>query len=400
MNKLQKSYIRPVLLGALAGIGLAIVFCAGFIVRDIIDMPSVFATTSTDPSEEGYPLLDEVQSLIDQYYLREQPNYATRQYAAIRGMLSQLGDRNTFFIDPPVAQSESDVLAGTYGGIGVNLQRNADGDFVIYPFVDGPAEREGVLSGDILKAVNNVDIVSTDQPDRIDQMLRGEVKEGSGVEITILRGDDEQTLFILFDVINVPSVQWRVLSENDRIGYIQILRFTSRTPEELTQALTELSDVDGLILDLRQNYGGLLKEAIDVASMFLENGDILYEVSIDGDRTYSANDVDIHTELPMIVLVDGGTASASELLAGAIQDRGRGILIGQATYGKGTIQQIFRLSDQSSLHITSAEWFTPGRNAIDGIGLTPDISMIPDANGRDVELAEAIRHFQDEIFNQ
>lgn len=401
MNKLQKSYTRPVLLGALAGIGLALVFCAGFLLRDIMDMPSVFAT-STDPSAEGYPLLDEVQILLDQYYLRDQPDYTTRQYAAIRGLVSQLGDRNTFFIEPPVAQSESDVLAGTYGGIGVNLQRNADGDFVIYPFEDGPAAREGVLSGDILKAVNGVAIAPGDPPDQVDQALRGEVKDGNGVEITVLREDEELEFFILFDVINVPSVQWRALTEDERIGYIQILRFTSRTPDEINEALGELTEsgVEALVLDLRQNYGGLLQESIDVASIFLEDGDVLRELSISGERTYTTSSVEINNDLPLVVLVDRGTASASELLAGAIQDRGRGILIGQVTYGKGTIQQIFRLSDNSSIHITSAEWFTPAGNAIDGVGLTPDIVMIPDEAGRDVELAEAVRHLRDEVLNQ
>ncbi len=131
-----KNYLRSLALGSLIGIGLAIIFGAGFIIRDLIDTPSVFSANFAPSNAESadYPLLIEVQELIDNHYLREQPDYQIRQYAAIRGMLSSLGDRNTFFIDPPVAQSETQVLAGTYGGVGVLLRRNEAGDFVIYPF--------------------------------------------------------------------------------------------------------------------------------------------------------------------------------------------------------------------------------------------------------------------------
>jgi len=386
---------RSILYGALAGIGLAIVFSAGFFVRDLMDMPSVFAASPSRVDEPGYPLLDEVQDLLDQHFLREQPDYTQRQYAAIRGMLGALGDRNTFFIEPPVAQSESDVLAGTYGGIGVNVQRSTTGEFLLFPFDDGPAIEAGVEDGDVLTAVNGEPLATDTHPDAVNQMLRGEVKDDNGVEITLLRGDEELTLFVLFEVINIPSVQWRVLQEDDEVGYIQILRFSSRTPDEFLVAYEELEGrgVRGLVVDLRDNFGGLLQESIDVASIFLDGGNVLYEVTQDGEREYAVSDeVDGVVELPVVVLVNQGTASASELLAGALQDRERAVLIGQNTYGKGTIQQIYQLSDSSSIHITSAEWLTPDRNRLDGVGLEPDIPMIPDENGRDVELDEAIRY--------
>jgi len=397
-----REYSRSLLVGALAGVALALVFCAGFFIRDFVDLdaPSVFASERSGVAGDqtgGYPLLDEVDTLIRVHYLRELPDDTQRQYAAIRGMLSVLGDRNTFFIDPPVAQSESDVLAGTYGGIGVTIRRDESGVFLLYPFVDSPALEAGIQDGDILLAIDGEVINLETSQDAVDQMLRGEVKEDSGVELTVQRGDDEITQFILFDVINVPSVIWRVTDDDARIGYLQVLRFTSRTPDEVREAIGSLMETEAttLILDLRNNSGGLLQESIDVASIFLDGGVILYEVTNSGEQTYSATNGGLATDVPIVVLINNRTASASELVAGAIQDRDRGILIGQTTFGKGTIQQIFPLSDASSVHITSAEWLTPDRNAIEGVGLQPDVAMIPDENGRDVEFGEAIRYLQD-----
>jgi carboxyl-terminal processing protease len=181
---------------------------------------------------------------------------------------------------------------------------------------------------------------------------------------------------------------------------VQILRFTGRTPDELQAALDGLNTdkVQALVLDLRNNSGGLLQESIDVASQFLDGGEVVvYEVTRDNEKVYQASSGGSAEKLPLVVLVNQGTASASELVAGAIQDDDRGILIGQATYGKGTVQQIFRLSDDSSVHITSAEWLTPKRQKIENLGLQPDVPMIPDANGRDVELGEALRQLQQQI---
>lgn len=395
-----KTYGRSIFYGAIMGMFLALVFCAGFFLREFVDLPPALAFNES-PDAEGYPLIDEVQTLIDAHYLREQPDYINRQYAAIRGLLASLEDRNTFFIEPPVARSEADVLAGTYGGIGVSLQRNEGGEFVLYPFEDSSALRAGVEGGDILIAVNGVELTLSEQQDAVDQMLRGEVADGNGVEITIAREslDEPLTLFIEYDVINVPSVLWRVLSEDARIGFIQILRFTNRTPDEIREAIAMLSEteIEAVVLDLRNNGGGLLQESINVASIFLNEGVVLYQVSADDERIFEADSDSDIIEFPLVILVNNGTASASELVAGALQDHARAILIGQTTYGKGTIQQIFTLSDGSSIHVTSAEWLTPDRNVIDGVGLIPDIEMIPDANGRDIELGEAVRYLQTQL---
>ncbi len=391
-------YSKSVLLGAFVGLILAASFAGGFFLRDFVNVPTVRAFNTANPDAPGYPLLDEVQGFLDQIYIGEQPAYSERQYAAIRGLLQQLQDANTRFIEPPTAQSEADVLAGTYGGIGVQVRRSEMGEFVLYPFPDGPAAEAGFEDGDILRQINGEAVPLTRQQDRVDQQMRGEVTDGNGVELTVEKANDGETFdaFVAFAVINVPSVVWRPMADAENIGYVQVVRFTNRTPDELREALQDLQaeNVEALILDLRNNSGGLLQESVAVAGEFLDGGVVIYERTKDAERTYEAESGGLATELPLVVLVNRGTASASELVAGAIRDRDRGILIGQQTFGKGTVQQILSLSDGSSIHITSAEWFTPQRIPLDGVGLEPNIPMIPDENGRDVEIGEAARYLQ------
>lgn len=394
------NYTRSILLGATLGLVLACVFALGFWVRGLPNFVTAL-NLNTDVNQSGYPLLDEVQQLLDQVYLRQQPDYIQRQYAAVRGLLSALADRNTFFIEPAVARSEAQVLAGTYGGIGVQIKRNAEGLFELYPFVDSPASRAGIRDADILLAVNQQAIDASFQMDVVDQLLRGEVKDGNGINIRY-RSKIEATeaeAFVEFAVINVPSVVWRVLETDanrlpaPRFGYIQLMRFTNRTPQEVREAIQDLfnQQVEGLVLDLRDNSGGLLEESIQVASEFVDGGIIVYEKNRQGDKSYEGTSNGLATQIPLVVLVNQRTASASELVAGAIRDRGRGLLIGQTSFGKGTVQQIYSLSDGSSVHITAAEWFTPSQTPIDGVGLKPDVEVTPSADGQDLELSEAIQ---------
>jgi carboxyl-terminal processing protease len=396
MNPQQDTW-QSILRGALAGLVLAAVFLLGYAVRDLL-RPNGFASQLITVG--SYPLLDEVQARLDADYLREQPSAQAREYGAIRGLLATLNDNYSIFVEPTVAQSENDVLAGTYGGIGVQIKHAEDGRWLLFPFADSPAAQAGVVNGDQLLAVNDVNIPADQQPDALDQQLRGEVKDNNGVTITIRTGDAEpRTLTIPFAVINVPSVVWRVLEQDARIGYIQILLFTDRTPDELTAAVNDLraAQIDALVLDLRNNPGGYLRSSIAVASQFLDGGVVLYEKNRNGEREYLTEGGGILLDLPMIVLVNKGTASAAELVAGALRDRDRAILIGQATFGKGTVQNIYALSGGSSLHVTVSEWFTPSRTPLEGQGLAPTIAMIADETGRDVELGEAVRQLAQQL---
>ncbi len=393
----QRRWLQAVAQGVMLGLLVSAIFIAGIFVGDR------FSVDAQDRREPGFELLGEVEDLLGAHYLRELPTGSEMEYAAIRGYLGSLSDPYTFFIDPPVAQSESDVLAGQYGGIGVQLKINERGQFVLYPFRDSPAAEAGIQDGDILLAIDGEPIPPGERVDVIDRLLRGEVGEERGVTLTVqpvgAAEDEVQEHFIPFAVVQVPSVIWRTLVEEPSFGYVQMLRFTARTPEELRTALTELHDqnIRALVLDLRGNSGGLLQESVQVASEFLDGGVVFYEVRRDGETAAYAKEGGAALDIPLVVLVNGGTASAAELVAGAIRDRERGILIGQKTFGKGSVQLIFRLSDDSSIHITSAEWFTPARAVLDGVGLEPDISMIPAEDGRDVELGESIRFLQAQL---
>lgn len=394
-SRLARAAVRGMLTGAV----ISGVFLAGFLLRG-----QVPAAADDEGDQPEFPLLVEVKELLEDNYLRPLPEERVMEYAAVRGYLGELSDPYTFFIDPPVAQNESDVLAGQYGGIGVQVQRSEQGDIVLYPFPEGPAARAGVENGAILVAVDGVALSPDERIDVVDGMLRGEVGEGRGVTITIrLPGEDEtRDLFIEFEVVQVPSIVWRMLAEEETFGYVQIIRFTSRTPDELRTALADLESQGAvaIVLDLRGNSGGLLQESVQVASEFLDGGVVFYEVRRNGETVTNALPGGAWIEQPLVVLVDAGTASAAELVAGAIRDRDRGILIGQRTYGKGSVQLIFRLSDGSSVHITSAEWFTPNRTPLEGNGLEPTIAMIPDESGRDVELGEAVRQLREIVSAQ
>ena len=388
--------MKPLLRGLTLALLMLGAFVSGYVLRD---MESVMAQSGSE-----FPLLVEAADYIDEFYVKDKPDGTRLQYALIRSYLAELGDPNTFFIEPAVAASESDSLAGRYGGIGVDIQINEEGNYLLFPFEDSPAQREGIREGDILLAVNGMPIELGITMDEVRQLLRGEIVEGAGVTLRVrtLGDEEEREIFVPFEEILVPSVTWRTLLEAPDIGYINISRFTSRTPEEFAQGVTELQDagVKALVLDLRGNPGGLLQESIDVAGEFFDGGVLSIEERVTGESTKDDEAGGMVLDLPVVVLVDHRTASASEIVAGALQARERGIVIGQQTFGKGSIQSIFSLSDSSSIHVTVAVWYKPDGGELDGVGLTPDIPMIPDENQRDVELGEAIRYLQSEVIGQ
>lgn len=372
--------IAPIVIAVVLLMGVS--FSAGFVTRGQV----------VTASSERFPLLAQAADDINQYFVRQPPADPQLEYGAIRGMLSALGDKFSFFIEPPVAQSESNVLSGQYGGIGVQTKRDATGYFALYPFPDSPADKAGVQNGDILLTVNGKDVPPSTQPDAVDQLLRGEVKTGSGVTFSVRRGSQPpQSFTVTFAVIDVPSVVWRVLNEDASIGYIQLINFTNRTPDELQAAVSGLTakSVQGIVLDVRNNPGGLLDESVQSAGFFLDGGPVVIERTRTDETVLNAP-TGKATSLPLVVLINGGTASAAELVAAALHDRGRALLIGQQSYGKGSVQLILDLADKSSMHLTTAEWLPPSRNALNGVGLTPDVPMIADPGGRDVELGEAI----------
>lgn len=341
----------------------------------------------------------EAWDLLEQSFYGELPSPRERTYGAIRGALALLNDPYTVFVEPRPRELERDRMRGIFGGIGVTLWRDADGQMVLSPYPDSPAERAGVLEGDILLAMDGETITDETTTDDVSAYLHGEV--GTPVTLTISRPPTPPfDLTITRDVIQVPSVTWRVLDQAPDIGYIHVENFTERTGDEVVTALQELqaAEITSLVLDLRDNYGGLIDPAVATASQFLQDGIVLYELKRDTEeRTFPVRGGGIAMGVPLVVLINAGTASAAEIVAGALQGHDRAPLVGEPTYGKGSVQLIYELSDGSSLHVTSAVWLTPSQRRIDGQGLTPNV-YVPHGDGpQDEQLGYAVDYLQRQV---
>ncbi len=338
---------------------------------------------------------------VEQHFYGQLPSPRERTYGAIHETLRLLDDPYTIFVEPQPRELERDQMRGSFGGIGVTLWRDAEGRMVLSPYSDSPAERVGVREGDILLAVDAETITGEMTVDDVRARLHGEV--GTPVTLTISRLPTPPfNLIIAREEIQVPSVTWRVLNRAPDAGYVHVQGFTERTGDEVLQALQELRQAGAasLVLDLRDNSGGLIDPAVATASQFLRHGVVLYELSRDTqERTFSVRGGGTSIDIPLVVLVNGGTASAAEIVAGALQDHGRAPLVGEPTFGKGAVQLIYDLSDGSSLHVTSAIWLTPNRHQIQGQGLTPDVYLPRGEGPQDEQLDRAVACLQSQRRN-
>jgi len=374
------------ILGFVMCLGLA--YTAGFGVYRLWDV--------LQRTGRGQPLgvFWEAWDQVEQTFYGELPSPSERTYGAIRGALALLEDPYTTFVEPQPSQLDRDRLRGTFGGIGVTLWRDAEGRMVLSPYADAPAERAGVREGDVLLAVDGEEIIAETMVDDVRARLHGEVD--TPVTLTLSRPPTPPfDLTVIRGEIQIPSVTWRVLDQAPEVGYLHVEGFTGRTSEEVVTALQALQGkgIAGLLLDLRDNSGGLIDPAVTTASQFLGDGIVLTELRRDAAaRTFPVQGGGIATDIPMAVLVNGGTASAAEIVAGALQDYGRAPLVGEPTFGKGAVQLIYDLSDGSSLHVTSAIWLTPNGHRIDGQGLSPDVAVARDAGPQDVQLERAVEY--------
>jgi len=346
-------------------------------------MPTVPATPETGGAGEGeaeaafdYDLLRLVLQLLDQQYYGELPEGKELTYGAIRGMLLALGDPYTSFIEPRIAAILNEDASGEFEGIGAMVRMREDGYLEITSLIPGqPAEQAGVQPGDIIVAVGDQSIVGLGLYEAI-SYIRGPA--GTKAELEIIRSGEAEPLHITVvrARIEVPVVEYRMLDEG--VAYVRLTEFDANAAARVEDALEELlaEDPVGLVFDLRDNPGGWLGQAIEVADLFLDEGLVVTQRDSSGTvKQFRSESGDIGEEIPLVVLVNGGSASASEIVAGAIQDRQRGLLVGTKTLGKGSVQLPNELPDGSQLRITIARWFTPNEQPLHGKGLTPDVEV-------------------------
>ena len=316
----------------------------------------------------------ETWNIIHDQYVDQPVDDVKLMQGAINGMMEALGDKHSTFMDPQTFESANAELAGSYEGIGAYVDTTADYLTIISPMPGSPAEKAGLQNGDKIIKIDGEDMTGING-----ELARRKVlgPAGSTVIITVSRKDVPEPLefSIVRDKIVVKSATGEML-END-IAYMQVNTFGENTTIELTAALTELmaQNPKGLVLDLRNNGGGYLSTSVEVTSQFISDGVVLYEKFGDGKQNeFKALPGGLATEIPMVVLINEGSASASEIVAGALQDYGRAKLIGVVSYGKGSVQNWIPLSnDQGAVRVTIAKWYTPNDNTIDGVGLTPDV---------------------------
>jgi len=351
---------------------------------------------STADGEQGLDLFWEAWQIIQNEYYGDLPNQDELTYGAIRGAVNTLGDPYTAFVEPEAAAIMREDQSGSFEGIGALVTMDNEVLSIVSVYKDRPAEKAGLRSGDVIAQVDDTPIENMSIYEAI-SLIRGPA--GTPVRLEILReGEEPFQIEIVREKIDIELVESEML--DDGIGYVRLTQFDNTATAKLATAIEDLlaQNPKGLILDLRSNPGGLLNESIMTAGLFLPQGtEVLIERFKDGTETpYTSSDEPVAPDIPLVVLVDVGSASASEIVAGALQDHGRAVLIGDKTFGKGSVQLLHELSNGSELRVTVARWFTPKGRAIHGEGLDPDI-VVPvtqediDAE-RDPQLERAIEY--------
>lgn len=295
---------------------------------------------------------------------------------AISGMLAALGDPYSFYYTPEQMTSHSETLDGAYHGAGMLLQASEAGELlVVRVYEASPADEVGVQQGDVILKVDGVAVNAADRQSfsRATSLMAGE--DGTELRLSLRRGDAQIELTIIRGSVETSSVEHAMLDNN--IGYIAIAQFSGDDVEGFHEALSSLEDagMTALVLDLRNNPGGVLGDVVDIADTLLGEGMIVYTESRAGERTEYRSDAAC-TDVPLSVLVNGNSASASEILAAAVQDHGRGSIVGSQSYGKGIVQTLISFpEDGSGMQYTSARYFTPSGACIHELGVTPDIAV-------------------------
>jgi len=331
--------------------------------------------------------------ILEDYVESDDLDPETLAQGAIRGMLEAIGDPYTAHIDATLYRLDKSAFHGSFEGIGAVVTMEEEGLTIVAPIAGSPAERAGLRSGD---RILEVDGEPTQGMSLVEAVLKIRGREGTTVTLAVLHEGEEMPLSmeIVRAEIKTESVSWEPLG--DGIARVRVTYFSGRTNEELISALRELrgEGARAIVFDLRDNPGGYLEAAVDVASQFLSDGVVMYSVDSEGKRqTYEVRGGGVATDLPLVVLVSSHSASASEIVAGALQDHTRGPIIGERTAGKGSINHYRELSDGSALYITVGRWLTPLGRQIEGEGLVPDFEVA----GAEAQLQRGIDYLKEKL---
>ena len=350
-------------------------------------------------SPEGIDLVEEAwQVLLRDFADSQHLDDNELAEGAIRGLVEALNDPYTTYLNAEQYELSRTQLEGGFSGIGATITITEGQLTIVAPIAGTPAERAGIRPGDVIL---QIDGESTSELTLKEAQMKIRGKKGTQVRLLVAHPPEDTPVEIVItrDEIELPSVEWEMLPEH--IAHITITNFSERTDSEFALALVDAqaSGATGIILDLRYNPGGIVSAAVGVVSQFIEEGIVLYALDNAGQRIeWQVQEAGNALEIPLIVLVNGHSASASEVVSGAIQDYGRGVIMGSKTFGKGSMNRVNRLSNGGALYVTYARWFTPDGRQIDNEGITPDVEIEMTSedieNGRDPQLEKALEYFR------
>ncbi|MEQ8176288.1 MAG: S41 family peptidase [Syntrophomonadaceae bacterium] len=367
------------------GLGLLVTALIVFVLLTNYRAASTFAYVVT---------LVETQSLFDL-------NSTQFISGAGSGIVDALKDPYSKYLDPTTWNELKERIEAKFGGIGVYVLQDASNRLkIVAPMEGTPAYKVGIKNGDIIIKINDESTANMTQDTAV-QMMRGD--PGTQLNLVVYRDSDKQEheFNIIREIINIPSVQSETVKDHPNIGYVRLNQFTSQSYTEMLNNLTTLINekkVKGLILDIRNNGGGEFESSINIASIFLSGKDVVSSVDAKGNKEVRQALPGNTVTMPLVVLVNGDSASAAEILAGALQDNKRAVLVGEKTYGKGLVQTVFPLPDGGALKLTTQKYFTPQGNDINKIGIVPDFKVSNDPNSdKDKQLEQAVSVMAEEL---